>query len=180
VIKSALGKAATASNIPFVFPEDRTSIQINYFLILQAFTAGRIDLPTFNSMQRLLRSMDLNLGKMRLAEDNANAPEAPVTAHNTSQAVAAEKEMKNPAATVTARAPKPQPSERKPVPPNRPQPKASNDPFSFENIAAQCKPLAQACFLATPNQPRLSDPLPDRLSHLLTGSPLTRVSLAAV
>lgn len=154
VIKTALGKAATASNIPFVFPEDRTSIQINYFLLLQAYTKGRIDRPTFNSMQRLLRSTDSNLGKMGLAEDNANATEASVTAHYPSQAVAPEKEMKKPGATVTAPSHKPQPSERKPLPPNRPQPKASNAPFSFENIAAQHMPLGEACFLNTPSHSR--------------------------
>lgn len=153
VIKTALGKTANASNIPFVFPEDRTSLQINYFLILQAFTAGRIDLPTFNSMQRLLRSMDSNLGKMPLAEDNANAPEAPATGHHTSEAVAAETERNKPAATVNAPSHKPQPSERKPLPPNRPQPRASNSSFSFEDIAAQLMPLGAACFLTTPTIP---------------------------
>lgn len=68
-VKTALGKvkpqAASGefAPIPFVFPEDRASMQINFFLLLQAFNEGRIDLRTFNAMQRLLCSMARNLGK---------------------------------------------------------------------------------------------------------------------
>ncbi|MGC2163210.1 MAG: hypothetical protein WA634_14960, partial [Silvibacterium sp.] len=42
--------------LPFVFPEDRTAVQVNYFLVLQAYNDRRIDTRTANTMNRLLRS----------------------------------------------------------------------------------------------------------------------------
>ena len=49
--------------IPFVFPEDRASMQINFFLLLQAFNEQRIDRRTYNCFLSLLRAMAKNLGK---------------------------------------------------------------------------------------------------------------------
>lgn len=49
--------------IPFVFPEDRASMQINFFLLLQAYNEQRIDQRIYNSFLNLLRSMARNLGK---------------------------------------------------------------------------------------------------------------------
>ena len=49
--------------IPFVFPEDRASMQINFFLLLQAFNEQRIDQKTFKLMLSVLKSMAKNLGK---------------------------------------------------------------------------------------------------------------------
>lgn len=50
-IKTALGKVTPLENvaygaftpIPFVFPEDRASMQINYFLLLQAINEQRVE-----------------------------------------------------------------------------------------------------------------------------------------
>jgi hypothetical protein len=167
-IKTALGKAASASNIPFIFPEDRTSLQINYFLLLQAYSEGRIDLRTFNAMQRLLRSMASNLGKKSLAEDHANAAETPA-APNPSNIASTEKEIKTLAAaadTPNAAAPhersaghersavKDRPTHSAPVS------KPSNHAFpSFEDIAAQHRPLGESCFLTKPNHSHPASPL---------------------
>ena len=49
--------------IPFVFPEDRASMQINFFLLLQAFNEQRIDQKTFRLMLSMLKAMAKNLGK---------------------------------------------------------------------------------------------------------------------
>lgn len=49
--------------IPFVFPEDRASMQINFYLLLQAFNQGQIDLKHFKSMMSMLKAMKANLGK---------------------------------------------------------------------------------------------------------------------
>jgi len=49
--------------IPFVFPEDRASMQINFFLLLQAFNEQRIDQRTFRLMLSTLKAMAKNLGK---------------------------------------------------------------------------------------------------------------------
>lgn len=72
-IKTALGSVVPPDQIPygipFVFPEDRIGLQINYFLLLQAFNEGRMDLRTFNSLLRLVRAMDKNLGGKPLCED---------------------------------------------------------------------------------------------------------------
>jgi hypothetical protein len=48
---------------PFVFPEDRASMQINFFLLLQAFNEQRIDQRTFRLMLSTLKAMAKNLGK---------------------------------------------------------------------------------------------------------------------
>src|SRR5690348_7614697 len=49
--------------IPFVFPEDRASMQINFFLLLQAFNEQSIDQKTFRLMLSMLKAMAKNLGK---------------------------------------------------------------------------------------------------------------------
>jgi hypothetical protein len=168
-IRTALGKARqTGTPIPFVFPEDRAALQINYFLLLQAYTEGRIDLRTFNSMQRLLRAMAANLGKKPLADDNANAAETPAAA-GTSNIATSEKEMKKPATSVNvppAASPREQSGEEKlrprpskPASPSRALPSTIRALTSFEDIAAQHKALGAECFLIAANQPRLSSSL---------------------
>jgi len=62
-VKSAVGKAATADPLPFVFPEDRASVQINFFLLLEAYNAGRLEQQMFNSLFSLLKAMARNLGR---------------------------------------------------------------------------------------------------------------------
>jgi hypothetical protein len=158
-IKTALRKAANDGPIDFVFPEDRAAIQINYFLLLQAYTAGRIDLRAFNSMQRILRAMAANLGKSLRADDHATTTK-PATAEKLPQAAIPETQTKKPAATANAPSEKSGENTRpRPVAQNTPQPKPSTtrtiDPF--EEIAAKLKPLGAECFL---NIPSLSNSLP--------------------
>ncbi len=68
-VKTALSKPSGKAPFegfapfPFVFPEDRASMQINYFLLLQAFNEQRIDQRTFRLMLSLLKAMEKNLGK---------------------------------------------------------------------------------------------------------------------
>ncbi|MGH9587663.1 MAG: hypothetical protein ACRD3F_11970 [Acidobacteriaceae bacterium] len=69
-VKMALGKAPSRKGqrggfepIPFVFPEDRASMQINFFLLLQAFNEGRVDLRNYRAMLGMLKAMAANLGK---------------------------------------------------------------------------------------------------------------------
>ena len=80
-VKTALGKAQTMNEygtcpLPFVFPEDRASMQINFFLLLGALNEGRIDLRTYHSFLSLLRAMARNLGKSgSLVEDREQGSE---------------------------------------------------------------------------------------------------------
>ena len=60
--------------IPFVFPEDHAAIQLNLFMVLQALNDKSIDNRTANTMNRLLRSCEHNLGQTPLAgESKENA-----------------------------------------------------------------------------------------------------------
>ncbi len=60
--------------ISFVFPEDRAAIQLNLFMVLQALNDKSIDNRTANTMNRLLRSCEHNLGQTSLAgESKENA-----------------------------------------------------------------------------------------------------------
>ncbi|MGC2545608.1 MAG: hypothetical protein WA426_07160, partial [Silvibacterium sp.] len=60
--------------IPFVFPEDRAAIQLNLFMVLQALNDKSIDNRTANTMNRLLKSCEHNLGRTPLAgESKENA-----------------------------------------------------------------------------------------------------------
>lgn len=62
--------------IPFVFPEDRASMQINFFLLLQAFNEQRIDMRTYKSMLSMLKAMAKILGKTgSLVEDRDQGSE---------------------------------------------------------------------------------------------------------
>lgn len=62
--------AGEAKAIPFVFPEDRASIQTNLFLVLHALAEGKIDNQTANVMTRTLRVAAVNLGKTPLIESD--------------------------------------------------------------------------------------------------------------
>ena len=60
--------------IPFVFPEDHAAIQLNLFMVLQALNDKSIDNRTANTMNRLLKSCEHNLGQTPLAgESKENA-----------------------------------------------------------------------------------------------------------
>lgn len=71
VVKTTLGRtpvrrgssAGEFEPIPFVFAEDRASMQLNYHLLLTAFNESRVDLRTFRLMMSLLKAMAKNLGK---------------------------------------------------------------------------------------------------------------------
>ena len=56
--------------IPFVFPEDRAAIQLNLFMVLQALNDKSIDNRTANTMNRLLKSCEHNLGQTPLAGES--------------------------------------------------------------------------------------------------------------
>ena len=69
-VKTALAKATQGAAqyedfapIPFLFPEDRASMQINYFLLLQAFNEQRVHQKIFRLMLSMLKAMAANLGK---------------------------------------------------------------------------------------------------------------------
>lgn len=71
VVKTTLGKTPARrpagvggfEPIPFVFAEDRASMQLNYHLLLSAFNESRVDLRTFKLMMSILKAMAKNLGK---------------------------------------------------------------------------------------------------------------------
>jgi hypothetical protein len=70
-VKSALGKWAPADQaaygeftpIPFIFPEDRASLQIDYFLLFQAMNEERVERRAAEVLFRMLKAMAANLGK---------------------------------------------------------------------------------------------------------------------
>jgi hypothetical protein len=51
--------------LPLVFPEDRASIQLNLALVMEALNHRKIDTTMANTMNRLLHSCSLNLGRDR-------------------------------------------------------------------------------------------------------------------
>lgn len=79
VVKTTLDKvparigtgAGEFEPIPFVFAEDRVSLQLNYFLLLTAFNEQRVDLRTCKAMMSLLKAMATNLGKTGSLVDEA-------------------------------------------------------------------------------------------------------------
>lgn len=81
-VKTALGKVQRSAPdggfapIAFVFPEDRAAMQINFFLLLQAFNEQRIDLGTYRSMLSLMKAMARNLGRSgKLTEEKEQEKE---------------------------------------------------------------------------------------------------------
>ena len=70
-VKSALGKWTPADQvaygeftpIPFIFPEDRASLQIDYFLLFRALTEERVERRAAEILFRMLKAMAANLGK---------------------------------------------------------------------------------------------------------------------
>lgn len=89
-VKTALGKGQANGKapvegfapIPFVFPEDRASMQINFFLLLQAFNEQRIDQKTYRLMLSLLKAMAKNLGKTGSLVEPSNVAVSKETASN--------------------------------------------------------------------------------------------------
>jgi hypothetical protein len=75
-VKVAIARAAqptpygTYRPLTFAYPEDHDAIQLNLFVVLQALNDRKIDNPTANTMNRLLRSCELNLNK-KLATETA-------------------------------------------------------------------------------------------------------------
>lgn len=81
-VKTALAKATEGkapyegfAPIPFVFPEDRASMQINFFLLLQAFNEQQIDQKVFRLMLSMLKAMAKNLGKTGSLMDEVSGGE---------------------------------------------------------------------------------------------------------
>ena len=79
-VKSALGKWAPADQvaygeftpIPFIFPEDRASLQIDYFLLFQAINEQRVERRAAEVMFRMLKAMAANLGKSGTLVENSD------------------------------------------------------------------------------------------------------------
>ena len=71
-VKSALGKWTPPDKaaygeftaIPFIFPEDRASLQIDYFLLFRALTEERVERRAAEVLFRMLKAMAANLGKL--------------------------------------------------------------------------------------------------------------------
>lgn len=82
-VKTALGKVRPLSQvaygefnpIPFVFPEDRASMQINLFLLMQAISEQRVERRPAELLLRILKEMGRNLGKSgSLVEEREQGP----------------------------------------------------------------------------------------------------------
>jgi hypothetical protein len=76
-VKLALAREKAAQDpelehtpLALVYPEDREAIRLNLFMVLQALNNKRIDNATANTMNRLLRSCDLNKRKDAATEQN--------------------------------------------------------------------------------------------------------------
>ncbi|HEU4982719.1 MAG TPA: hypothetical protein VFT88_08555 [Acidobacteriaceae bacterium] len=104
-VKTALAKAPQGkapiegfAPIPFVFPEDRASMQINFFLLLQAFNEQRIDQKTYRLMLSMLKAMAKNLGKTGSLVEPSNDAVSKETASKkaVSRKVASEEEEEDP------------------------------------------------------------------------------------
>jgi hypothetical protein len=59
--------------LPFLYPEDRASIQANCFLIMRALDDRRISTQTANAFNRLLRTCQANLKPGPLHESDSNS-----------------------------------------------------------------------------------------------------------
>jgi hypothetical protein len=84
--------------LPFVFPEDRASMQINFFLLLGALNEGRIDLPTYRCFLSLLREMARNLGKSGSLREEASDQRSAVSDQQDSEKMAGGQAPERPAA----------------------------------------------------------------------------------
>lgn len=80
VVKVTLAKVAPKPDpykfhhpLPFVFTEDRAGLQINYSLVIAALNDKRIDVPTANAFNRLLRSCEMSLRRGPLHETTVTA-----------------------------------------------------------------------------------------------------------
>ncbi|HEX5236447.1 MAG TPA: hypothetical protein VFW25_14090 [Silvibacterium sp.] len=60
-IKPAPAPYGLQQPLPFVFPEDRAALQINFMIVLSALNDKRITLQTANGFNRILRSCAMNL-----------------------------------------------------------------------------------------------------------------------
>jgi hypothetical protein len=56
--------------LPFVFPEDRAALQINFMLIAQALNDRSIHIQMANTFNRIFRSCEINLSRGPLTEPN--------------------------------------------------------------------------------------------------------------
>ncbi len=56
--------------LPFVFPEDRAALQINFMLVAQALNDRSIHIQMANAFNRIFRSCEINLSRGPLTEPN--------------------------------------------------------------------------------------------------------------
>ncbi len=59
--------------LPFVFPEDRAALQINFMLVAQALNDRSIHIQMANAFNRIFRSCEINLSRGPLTEPNTKA-----------------------------------------------------------------------------------------------------------
>jgi hypothetical protein len=90
-VKSALGNWTPAGQvaygeftaIPFIFPEDRASLQIDYFLLFQALKEERVERRAAEVLFRMLKAMATNLGKSGTLVDQNNGQRSAVSDQGT-------------------------------------------------------------------------------------------------
>jgi hypothetical protein len=61
--------------LPFVFPEDRAALQINFMLIAQALNDQSINIQMANTFNRIFRSCEINLRNGLLHETDRDKPQ---------------------------------------------------------------------------------------------------------
>lgn len=74
-VRSTLAKVEPRSDpsgahqpLPFVFPEDRAALQLNYSVVVNALNDQRINLQTANAFNRIFRSCEINLSRGPLTD----------------------------------------------------------------------------------------------------------------
>jgi len=137
------------SPIPFVFPEDRASIQINFFLLLKAFNEKRIDQRAATIMHRMLRAMSANLGAKPLTEDRAEAAASPAanhvaTAHSSNIAGDHSSAHQQPDPESTGEAQAPASATVPPSSPQPPLPPSSHGPIDPSSVFSAIYPPPKA------------------------------------
>jgi hypothetical protein len=61
--------------LPFVFPEDRAALQINFMLVAQALNDQSINIQMANTFNRIFRSCEINLRNGLLHETDRDKPQ---------------------------------------------------------------------------------------------------------
>jgi hypothetical protein len=68
--------------LPFVFPEDRAALQINFMLVAQALNDQSINIQMANAFNRIFRSCEINLRNGLLHETDRDKPQKQIQRRN--------------------------------------------------------------------------------------------------